>query len=400
MFGNYARVAMVEESSYGVTPASALQLINVSGIKMPQNLKRGKPDVLTGDRRRYPGRVLQRSGQGLTLPMPWQYENDLMLLEGLLNSTRGALVTVTDVDISFTEDTVDKIESAGNGFGSFLTGDMIFITGVGAGANAGKWVGPIVKVDAGELTIPDGQIVDEAAGGSVTMRTRRLVDAQTLKSYSVEYELTKLTTMFRHALGQRVASGKWSWKQGEFATAEYMLTGQRPLKAAATIGTGAATAAKTTGFLNAVDDLRQLFVGGYGSTLNDILMTSWDFSLENMVELIFGLKNIGPSQVDVGSFDGTLDVSMMMSDDVKDLIDASLADETLYAFWASTDLQGNHLCFSLPALKCDVDDVPVEKADSIVNVNAKFHVHDPAKDADSPLGTTIPYQAGIFFCPA
>jgi hypothetical protein len=391
---------MSEESSYGVTAASALQLVNVSGIKMPQNRKRGKPDVLTGDRRRHPSRILQKSGQGLSMPMPWQYENDLMLLEGLMNSTRGSLVTVTGIDIEFTEDTADKVESAANAFTNFLTGDMIFVTGVGAGANAGQWIGPIVKVDAGELTIPDGQIVDQAAGATVTMRTRRLVDASTLKSYSVEYELTKLTTMFRNAVGQRVASGKWSWKQGEFATAEYMLTGQVPSKAAATIGTGAPTAAKTTGFLNAVDDLRQLFVGGYGTTLNDILMTSWDFSFENMMELIFGLKNVGPSQVDVGAFDGTLDVSMMMSDDVKDLIDASQADESLFAFWASTDLQGNHLCWSLPALKCDVDDVPVEKADSIVSVNAKFYAHDPAKDFDSPLGTAIPYQAGIFFCPA
>lgn len=400
MFGTYSKVAMVEESSYGVTPASALQLINVSGIKMPQNRKRGKPDVLTGDRRRYPSRILQKSGQGLSLPQPLQYENDLLLQEGLLNSTRGALVTVTGIDISFTEDATDKIESAANAFTDILTGDLIFVTGVGAGSNANKWVGPVVKVDAGELTIPDGQIVDQAAGGSVTIRTRRLLDATTLKSYSVEYQLTQLTTMFRNAIGQRVASGKFSWKQGEFATAEYMLTGKVPAKAAATIGTGAATAAKTTGFLNAVDDLRQLFVGGYGTTLNSILMTSFDLSIENVLELIYGLGNVGPSQVDVGSVDATLDVSMMMADAVKDLIDASIADETLYAFLGTTDPQGNHLAFCLPAVKVDVDDVPVDKADTIVNVSAKFYAHDPAKDADSPLGTAIPYQVGIFYCPA
>lgn len=399
MFGTHATVGMVEESSYGVTPASALQLINVSGIKMPQNRKRGKPDVLTGDRRRYPSRILQKSGQGLSLPQPLQYENDLLLMEGLLNATRGAAVTLTAAaTIGFTATT---ITDSAAGFTDFLSGDMVYVTGVGAGVNANKWVGPIIKTSTGILTVPAGQLTIVAAGASVTLRTRRLTDGTTLKSYSIEYQLTKLTTMFRNSKGQRVGSGKYSWKQGEFATAEYMLQGQVPTKAAATIGTGAATAAKTTGFMNAVDDLRQLFVGGYGTTLNDILMTSWDCTIENVMEIIYGLKNIGPSQIDVGPTDTVLDASLMMSDAVKDLIDASEADETLYAFWAMDDVQGNHICHCIPAVKVDIDDVPIDKADSIVNVTAKFYAHDASKDADSPFTASgFGYQHGIFFVPA
>lgn len=400
MFGNYTTVAAVEESSYGVTPASALQLINASGIKMPQNRKRGKPDVLSGSPRRYPGRVLQKSGQGLTIPMPGQYENALLFHEGLLGNTRASLATLTATDISFTEDTTDKIESVANGFTDFLTGDLIFVTGAGAGSNAGKWVGPVVKTDDGELIVPDGQIVDQASGGSVTLRTRRLVDGTADKSYSVEYQLTKLTTMFRHALGQKVASGKFSWKQGEFMTEEFMLTGKVPVKAAATVGTGAATAAKTTGFLNAVDDLRQLFIGGYGTTLNAMTISSYDLTIDRMVELVYGLMNVGPSKAELGSIDASLDVQILMEDAAKDLIDASQADETLFTFVGNTDPQGNHWAVCLPAVKVDVDDVPVDKADSLVNLAAKFTAHDPAKDADSPLGLLIPYQVGFFYCPA
>ena len=51
-------------------------------------------------------------------------------------------------------------------------------------------------------------------------------------------------------------------------------------------------------------------------------------------------------------------------------------------------------------VKVDVDDVPVDKADSLVNITAKFTTHDPAKDSTSPLGTAIPYQVGFFYCPA
>lgn len=400
MFGTYTKIGAVEESSYGVTPSSALQLINASSIKMPQNKKRGRPDVLTGTPRRLPGRVLQKSGAGLTIPMPGQYENALLFQEGLLANSRGTLVTVTGTDITFTEDTTDKIESAANAFTDVLTGDMLYVTGAGAGSNAGKWVGPVVKVDAGELTVPDGQIVDQASGGSVTLRTRRLIDGTTAKSYSVEYQLIQLTTMFRNAIAQRVAAGKFGWKQGEWMTEEYTLTGKVPVKASATIGTGSATAAKTTDFLNSVDDLRQLFFGGYGTSLNAITIASFDLMIDRVVELVYGLGNVGPSKAEVGAIDATLDIQALMDDNTKDLIDASDADETLFGFLANDDPQGNHLCFVLPAMKVDVDDVPVEKADSLVNIQAKFTSHDPARDTDSPLGTSIPYQVGMFFCPA
>lgn len=395
--GTYTKVGAVEESSYGVTPASALQLINVSGVKMPRNVKRERPNVLTGDRRRYPTRVLQKSGAGLTLPMPLQYENDLLFLEGLMNGTRGSAVTVTATTISFTATT---IKDSANGFTNFQSGDLVYVSGAGVAGNNG-WKGPIVKVDAGELTIPAGQVGIEAATESITVQTRRLLDAETLKSYSIEYQLSKLTTYFRNALGQVVKSGKYSWAQGSFATAEFTLQGKVPSTAAATIGTGAATAAKTSGFMNAVDDFQLFKFGGYGTTLNAITVTKWDAMFENILAELYGLGNVGPSLQDLGPFDASVDLSVYMDNNAKDLLAAAEANSTLWVWWALVDPQGNRVAFSLPAVKVEFDDVPVNGAEEQTAIDAKITAHDPAKDSSSTwAANSFGYQAGVYFVPA
>lgn len=395
--GNFTTIGAVEESTFGTTPSSALQLVNASGIKMPQNLKRERPNVLTGDRRRYPERTLQKSGEGLNLPMPLQYENDLLFMEGLMNNSRASAVTVTAVTIATTATT---ITDSGNGFGSFASGDLVEVSGFASGA-ANRIYGPIIKTSAGVLTVPTGQTPGVvAAGDSVTVRTRRLVDGSTLKSYSIEYQLTKLTTMFRSAKGQRVKQAKYSWQQGNFATAEYTFDGKVPAKASATIGTGAATAAKTSRFMNSVDDFQRFAIGAGGSGLGSMIVTKWDAMYANVLAPIYGLGNVGPQQIDVGPMDVSVDLSIYMDDNAKDALDASSAETTLWMWHSIVDPNGNKVAFLLPAGTLIVDDVPVNGAEDLVSIDAKFTAHDPAKDSSSTwYSNSFGFQAGIFFFP-
>lgn len=401
--GTYTTIGVVEESSWGVTPASALQLVNASGIKMPGGRKRERPNVLTGDRRRYPARVLEKLGDGLTIPMPLQFENDLLFLEGLMNNSRASAVTVTATTIAFATGSPDQITDSGSGLTNFASGDLIYASGVGAGTNADQWFGPIIKVDNGTLTIPSGQIADQAAGGSVTLRTRRLTDGATLKSYSTEYRLSKLSNFFRNQKGGRVLSAKHSWAQGAYATAEYVLNGAYPLRTTSTIGTGGPTAAKSSPFLTSTDDFQLFKFGGYGTTLNDITVTKWDVMFKNLLATIKALGNVGPSGIDVGPFDVDVDLSVYMDDNAKDLVDAAndSSDPSLWCWWALVDPSGNRWAYSLPACKVDVDDVPVDSAEGQVAINAKLTAHDPAKDDDSEFHSSgFNQQAGLFFVPA
>lgn len=398
--GTYHKFGMVEESTFGTTPASALQLVNVQDVKMPRALERKRPDVLTGDRRRYPSRILKKSGEGMALSMPAQYENDLLLIEGLLNASRASAVTVTATTIALT---ATSITDSGNGFGSFQSGDLIYVSGFATSPTVNNgWKGPIVKVSAGELTLPSGQTSGVvAAGDSVTVKTRRLIDASTLKSYSAETQATKLTTQFRAGTGYRVKSLKQSWAQNDFVKQEWVLDGKVPGMADATIGTGAATAAKTSGFMNAVDDFQLFKFGAGGSGIGSSIITKWDLSIVNVLAPIFGLGVIGPQEIDVGPFDAELALSVLFDDNSRDLIDAAEADTSLWCWWATVDPQGNRIAFSIPAVKVDVPDVAPGGAENLVAFDAKVMAHDPAKDADSTwYSNSFGYQFGVYFIAA
>jgi len=390
----FTKVGIVEESTWGTTPASALQLINVSSVRMTQDRSASRPNVLTGDRRRFPKRVLQKSG-GLVIPGPMQYQNTLLLEEGLQNNDIGSPISVSGTTLACVD--TDSITDSGNGLGVFAVGDLVYVTGFTTAANNG-WKGPLLSVAAGEITFPTGQVSAEVAGDSVTLATTKLLDGSTVKSYSAEWNLTGLTNEFRNSTGLRVAEMSWDWAQGEWATQQVTLAGKVPAMAAATIGNGAATAAKTTGFMNSVDDF-QTFKLGAGATTYSATATRWGLRVMNNQDPIYGLSNVGPSNIVVGPQDVELAADFYYDDNARSVADAIEAHTTLWCWWAVVDPQGNRMAFSIPALKPDEGDVDIGEAETIPNLPLTASGHDPAKDSSSVL-TTIPYQFGIFYVSA
>lgn len=393
----FTKVGIVEESSYGVTPASALQLLNVSSIDLKRNRQSSRPNVLTGDRRRFPKRVLSKEG-GLVLPAPMQYENMLLLEEGLQNASRGAAVSISGTTIAVTG--ANSVDDSANGLGDLDVGDLFYMSGW-AGANVGNngWKGPILTAAAGAVTVPAGQLTNAAAGDTVVIKTRRLLDASIAKSYSAEYQLTQLTNQFKSGVGYRVGEITWDWQQSNWATMQATLLGKVPAMASATIGTGAATAAKTSGFMNAVDDFQLVKLITGASTTLTATATKWGLKVMNALTAVYGLGTVGPSNVVVGPQDVELGIDFYMDDDARDVADMIDAHTSFCAWWATVDPQGNRIAFCCPAMKPDDGDIQIGEAESVVTLPLQASGHDPAKDSSS-LATTIPYQFGIFYVPA
>lgn len=394
----YTKFGVIEESTEGTTPSSALQLMNVRDVQLRQSRDAQRPSILSGDRRRYPSRVLRKSGE-LSVPMYVQYENDLELIEGLQNNARAAAVTVTGTTISF-DSTTDTIADSGNGFGSFAVGDMVYVSGAGDAGNNG-WKGPVLTAAVGALTFPDGQITATAAATpSVTVATRRLIDGTTEKFYSVEYQLTKLTNEFRSGTGFHVGGAQWRWAQGDFATVDWTLMGRTPAMGNATIGTGAAGAAPTSGFMNSVDDFGGFTIGTNSTTtFSSLIATDWQLQVQNALNPVYGLGNVGPSKHVTGPADPSLAITFYYDDNARNVIDAVEAHTSLWVTWHLVDPQGNRLAFCLPSVKPDEGDITIGNAGNLVTLPVNFTAHDPAKDSGS-LSTSIPYQFGVFFIPA
>lgn len=393
----YVKFGTVEESAYGTTPASALQLINVTSVDLKQSRDVSRPNILVGNRRRYENRVLRKSGD-LVLPAPLQYENMLLFHEGLQNAARSAAVSVTATTISFDSGT-ETIGDSGAGFGNFAVGDWVYVSGAGDAGNNG-WKGPVLTKSASALTFPNGQITATAvATPSVTIKTRRLLDSTTLKSYSVEWQDAdpSVTNEFRSGTGYRVGSIEWAWSQGSWATEQVTLMGQVPAMASATIGTGAATAAKTTGFMNAVDDFQTILFGtnssssSFAATATDLRVT-----VTNTQTPVYGLGTVGPSQIHVGPQDISVSMTLYYDDDARTIQDLVEAHTTCWMGFDVVDPDGNRMAFSIPAMKPDVGDPEIGEAGSLISLPITWSGHDPAKDSGS-LSTSIPYQFGIFY---
>lgn len=393
--GNFTKFGVVEESSYGVTPASALQLLNLETIDFKRSPSASRPAVLTGDRRRYPKRQLSLQG-ALQLAGPLQYENLLLLEEGLQMSSRGSAVSIAATTLACVS--TNEITDSANGLGNIAVGDLVYVSGFTTAANNG-WKGPILTAAAGSITFPSGQVSAESAGDSVTIKTRRLVDGSTAKSYSAEYQLPQLTNQFKAGVGYRVGEMSWGWAQGEWAKQSVTLMGKTPAMASATIGTGAATAAKTTGFQNSVHDFGALRVLVDSTTLLTLTATKIDLKVMNALTAAFGLGTLGPSQIVIGSQDIEASIDFYFDDDARDLTDAVEGQDTLCIWWDDVDAQGNRCAYCLAAVKPDDGDIAALSADNIVNVPVTFSGHDPAKDSSS-IATSIPYQFAKFYVPA
>lgn len=397
MMPTYYQVGLLQESQFGVIPSAQMQLVNVSSLPMRMERDAQRPNILTGSRRPYPTRILRKSGT-LTLPMPLQHDNDLIPMRSAMCSDRGSLVTVTNTDIEFT---ATAITSVAEEFDNLQSGDMVFVTGVGAGVNADKWFGPVVKVDDGELTVPPGQLTVQAAGGSVTIRTRRWTDGDLEISFAAQWHATKLSNKFRRSPGNIVTAARFEWQQGSWATAEYTCMSKVPEYQAATMGTGANLAAPDSDFMESCADFQTLRVLNSSGALITAIVSQLRFELASARPAIYGLGDEGPSAFDLGSVAASIDGTAIYDDNSHAIAAAVDAQETLTVTWDIKDPQGNRRCYCLPALSADNGDVEIGEADSGPStLPFRLNAHDPSKDEDSYFNTSIPYVVGVFDVPA
>lgn len=387
--------ATVEESTYGTTPASALQLVNVTEFNLQRNRTVNRPNILTGDYRRYPNRVLQEDG-ALTAPAPLQYENFILWQEGVLSNDRGAAVSASGTDVAI-DGSTGAITTTSTSLSNFSDGDLIYMSG--NSTNADGWYGPVTSAGALTITVPAGQVSTEAAGNTVTLKTRRLVDGSTPKYYSNEWQDTGLTNKFRSGTGYVPTQYQLNWQQGQYANESVTFAGKAPSKASATIGTGSATAAPTSSFMNAVQDWGTLYIAESATTY---VISQLQLQITNVQNAIRGLGNLGPSAMSRGPMDISLTAQVLYDDNSDTLLGNIEAQDTLAFWWDVVDLEGNRMAFFVPAGTCDGGPGPTPgQAGNLTEFELQVMGFDPAKGSSSAYTSAgFGFQIGIFYVPA
>lgn len=393
------RLGIVEEATWGTTPASALQLVNLSEfpeLTRPRNT--GRPDVIgsANPRRPYPSRALQEDGS-LNASAVMQFANMRLFWEGALMNDQSADESISETDITFANAT--GVFTGTGHFGNIQDGDMVYVAGAGwtgAGNTAG-WFGPVTSAGANNITIPvdAARAGNDVSSGTVTVDTRRLVDGDTPRSYSVEWEAQDLTTDFLAGTGFKVQSHTWSWATGGFANESCTLIGQAPAHGTSTIGTGGPTAAVTNTPMDCVGDFGLIYID---ETATTYIATSWELVVNVELSPYYGIGNAGPSGISEARILPELNLTVVYDDNSKALLDDVEALTTVSAWWDVVDDGGNRVCFHLAAAKPETGDVGGGPPNTNLEFrNLRLTGHDPNKDSTSSYySETFGYQLGIY----
>lgn len=396
----FTNFGLIEESTAGTTPSSALQLYNLGGIpSFNRERQIGSPSIVTSaDLRRYPDEVLQEDGS-LSLPStPLQYRNWLEVYEGLYGNDVTTVAQISGTDISVTSDVMNSVAG---GFGNLADGDCLYITFAEAGDGTTGVYGPITSASANNITFPAGQLADFSAGNTVTINDfDRLTDSTTYKSYSVEWQPSQLTTYFESGVYYTPQTLGHSWQQGQFATQEATLAGKPPGEGAATIGTGAATAAPTSNFMNSAGRFGTVYIASTATNLAASCITpTWSHSINRSVGRGYGVGGTGFSAAVLGDLTSTISFSMVLDDNSKALRTNMEAHDTLWVRWDVVDEQGNRIIWFEPSMKINTD--TTGENDTLYTKSFELNAHDPAKDSGSTfVSAGFGFQSAVFFVDA
>jgi len=345
-------------------------------------------------RRPYPSRALQEDGN-LNLAAGLQFANMRPLWEGAMMNDQEADIDIDETDITATAST-GIILGTGH-FGSIVDGDMVYIAGTGwtGAGNTADWYGPVTAQGANNITVPAGQVAQDVASGQVTVDTRRLLDGDTPRSYSAEWEALDLTTDYRGGTGFKVQSHTWSWATGDFARESCALIGQAPAHDTSSIGTGGPTASPVTAFMDCVSDFGSIYID---ETATSYIVTAWELVVNVELGPYYGLGNLGPSGISEARILPELNATIIYDDNAKALLDDIEALTTVSAFWDVVDDGGNRVCWHLASAKPETGDPGGGAPGTNMEFrNLRFTGHDPEKDSTSSYtAASFDYQLGIY----
>ena len=398
----YSDLLWIPESTLGTTPATgAAYRLNATNAPIRLERNRERPNVWSRSRRPHPSRIVSKKGS-VEVTAPLQYLNMAPLHEAFFGAATGTPVEVTGTGIAFVEDTTDTITDTGNGLAVFLLGYMVHVSGAGEDDNNG-WKGPVLATAAGTLTIPDGQIVDESAGESITLHCTPLLDGETETSGTMQWHATKLDYR-RNMAGTKVDVWGLNWQGEQYINERFAMMGRAPTKASAIIGNSIASGyPQASDFFTSADDLKKIYIGNSALGNVELCLSELSFAAQNNREAIMQLNLGQPKDYIFGQLFAEWAAQAYADGTAESIADAIDADDTFYAYATMEDPDGNGVAIFTPACKGIGDLLPGERNTKVRFADVRFDAHDPAKDASSDFynsGTGPGFMVGAFFRPA
>lgn len=358
--GNLVRLAVIAESTYGVTPGAG----NFQSARFTSEALSGTPGTVVSQQirtdRMSSGQVVTEVEVGGEMAFELAKENMLeSFMESAMYSTWQSQAQVT-VDLTI-DTTLKKLSRASGDWSSTLeVGDFLTLSGfAAAGNNVVVMVAAII--DADELTYvgPEG-MSDETGSGTAYKRADKLEIGTTKKSFTIEKTFLDLTEKAIAYRGMIVATMELNVAFGELVTGTFTFMGNdyETFDDADNFPTDGRTInaqATTTTFNGSVD--MPFFASSVSGNLQeaglDIQSISMNFN--NNLTPINVIGELAAKDFSPGTAQVELGITAYLSDEAWETLPKKLTQES-FALGFLVKNAGGWYGFFMPAIQVTFDD--------------------------------------------
>lgn len=284
------------EASYGVVAGGNGKALRYTSHSLKQSQETKSSDEITSDRQITDHVRVDIGAEGTTEHEVSAGALDDLLKAGLCSAAWSGSATVTASTISAAS-ADNSINDSGSGFGSFVVGQWIRVTGFTT--NGTVFYAKIVTKTTAKLTISGVTLITEAAGASITITQAEYVtNGTTSESFTLQTTFADLSNVYAYWVGCLVDSLQLTIAQKDMIRASIGWLGKREYSSASS-QMGTPTAAPTYSVLNTIDDVSIVFEGGFAAA-NALVITEGSLSLRNNLRKRGAIANLGPIGIGLG----------------------------------------------------------------------------------------------------
>jgi len=342
---NRMGLAFVEESSFGVSPGTALKDLRFVSESLKQETETTSSSEIRSDRQ-VPDviRTNLRAAGDLSLELSYKaYEE--FIEAALLSADKTSEVTVDSADTAISASDTDNSFNHTTAWATNpAVGDWIEVRGFTEAANNGYFF--VTAVTNTKITVSHGTLVTEAAGDSITIKVGQIMtNGTTARTFHIEKEFGDLSSEFVTLGGMMPDTLSLQVAVEAIITGSFGFLGKSEVGASSTSGTGTNTAAPTNDILNAIDHVQGIFENG--ATGLDV--TSFSLALANNLRARSKIGTLGAISIGTGSVNvtGSLEAyfaSKAVMDRYRNFSNTSIALVT-------EDGSGNATIFHMPRVR-------------------------------------------------
>lgn len=358
---NAVRLALIEESSYGVTPGAG----NFKTARFISESLSGTPDTVESQQirtdRMSSGQIVTglKVGGDMGFELAKEAVLELLMASAMLSTWQTQSLVTADLTIDISERKLTR--ATGDWSSTLKVGDFLTLAGFSTSAN--NVVVQITEVtDAKNLLFvgPEG-MADEVGSGTTYKRADKLSIGTTKKSFTVEKAFTDLTTKAIIYKGMLVNTMELNVAFGDLVGGKFGFVGNDydTVSAAADFATHSRTIddPATTNTFNGSIDMPFLISSAGGATLDesaiDIQSVSLTLNNNNSPQNVIG--NIAPKNYSPG----TAGIEISLNAYLTDAAWAILGDKLTQASFALGFMVkngGGWYGFYMPAIQVSFDD--------------------------------------------